>query len=180
MIETARLRLRRLEPGDVDELVALYADPQVRRFIPGAERYSHRQALARVEGDERHWDEKGQRFLAVVERESDRFLGRVMLYDWPQFEETEVGWILAAPARGLGYATEAGAATLSWGFAHLSVPYITAMVHPDNFASLAVAERLGMEPLRNDVLFGQRAIVHSVSRAQWERHALAVTGATGG
>jgi len=34
VVETARLRLRRLVPADLDALAALYADPEVRRYFP--------------------------------------------------------------------------------------------------------------------------------------------------
>ena len=38
ILETSRLMLRRLLPGDLDDLFALYSDPQVTRFIPDAPR----------------------------------------------------------------------------------------------------------------------------------------------
>jgi RimJ/RimL family protein N-acetyltransferase len=75
--------------------------------------------------------------------------------------EVEVGWVLAPAARGRGVATEAARACLEWGFHDFDLPYVTAMIAPDNAASIAVAERLGMEPLREDTLhdFGIEVIV---------------------
>ncbi len=66
---------------------------------------------------------------AVLGRLSGRFLGRVGLKYWPQFDETEVGWVLRRDAWGHGYATEAARACLDWGFGNLAIPY-----HPDNAA----------------------------------------------
>jgi Acetyltransferase (GNAT) domain len=87
--------------------------------------------------------------FAVLDR-GCRFLGRARLKYWPQFEETEVGWAFRRDAWGHGYATEAARACLEWGFGSLDVPYLTAMIHPDNEASIQLARRLGMSPLRED------------------------------
>ena len=34
ILESQRLMFRRLEPGDLDSLFALYHDPEVRRYFP--------------------------------------------------------------------------------------------------------------------------------------------------
>jgi RimJ/RimL family protein N-acetyltransferase len=103
--------------------------------------------------------------LVMIERASGRFVGRAALYDWPQFGETEVGWVVRADARGCGFATEAGRAFAAWGFEHLKPPYLTAMIKPENVASIRVAERLGMSVLREDVLNGMPLVVYSVTAA---------------
>jgi hypothetical protein len=41
------------------------------------------------------------------------------------------------------------------------------MIRPDNARSIGVAKRLGMSPLRADVLLGDDIVVHSVSRQNW-------------
>ncbi len=64
---------------------------------------------------------------------------------------------------GHGYATEAARACAQWGFREFNYPYLTAMIRAENTRSIRVAERLGMTPLRDDVLFDVPVIVHSVS-----------------
>jgi RimJ/RimL family protein N-acetyltransferase len=167
VIETERLLMRRLSMADVDGLLDLYSDPEVRRYIHVPDGYGREHAIARIEADTREWDDLGHRFLAVTDRKTGRFLGRVAVYDWPQFGETEVGWILHPAARGQGFATEAGAAALTWGFENLDVPYLTAMISPDNKPSLRVADRLGMRRLREDGLGEDQVIVHAVRSEDW-------------
>jgi RimJ/RimL family protein N-acetyltransferase len=167
VIETERLLLRRLSMADVDGLVHLYSDPEVRRYIHVPDGYARGHAIARVEADAYEWDQLGHRFLAVLDRETGRFLGRAAVYDWPQFGETEVGWALLPDARGQGFATEAGAAALTWGFENLDVAYLTAMIRPDNASSLRVAARLGLRRLRDDGLGDDRVIVHATRREDW-------------
>jgi RimJ/RimL family protein N-acetyltransferase len=167
VIETERLLLRPLALADLDELVALQSDPEVVRFI---DRLDRAQAEQRLRIAEREWAERGHGLFAVVDRVKDRFLGRAGLKYWPQFGETEVGWVLRRDAWGRGYATEAARACLDWGFASLTEPYFTAMIHPDNEPSIRVAGRLGMSALRADVLRDSPVIVYAMRREGWPAH----------
>jgi RimJ/RimL family protein N-acetyltransferase len=164
LIETERLVLSRITLDDVDDMVALHADPEVLRFIPTAGAYDRTVALESVQTDEHDWIVLGRRRLIARERESGRFVGRIMILDWPQFGESEVGWVLAPDARGHGYATEAGRAAQDWAFEHLQIPYVIALIRPENDPSIAVAERLGMAPLRSDELSGVPITVYAISR----------------
>jgi RimJ/RimL family protein N-acetyltransferase len=163
-IETARLILRRLDEADADGLVELFNDAEVQRFIAVRLPYGRERALERIRDDEREWDELGHRVLAIEERATGRFAGRVLLYDWPQFGETEIGWTLVPGARGKGYASEAARAFTKWGFEHLDVPYFISLINPDNAPSRRVADRLGMSLLREDELEGEPHLVYALRR----------------
>jgi RimJ/RimL family protein N-acetyltransferase len=79
-----------------------------------------------------------------------------------------VGWVLRREAWGQGFATEAARACAGWEFGNLDIPYLTAMIRPENEPSIRVAERLGMTPLRDDVLFDDAVVVYSVKRRDWQ------------
>ncbi len=160
-IETRRLLLRPMEPNDLDEFAVLHADPEVTRFVRPLD---DDEAKARLERDAQEWRERGHGLLAILERKGGAFLDRCGLKHWPQFDETELGWILRRDAWGHGYATEAGRACLEWGLSELDLPYLTAMIAPDNLRSLRVAERLGFTPFRNDELLGDPVIVYALRR----------------
>jgi RimJ/RimL family protein N-acetyltransferase len=161
VIETQRLRLRPLAPVDIDEILRMHDDPEVARFIKRLERPAAEERLRLVEQE---WRERGHGVYAVLDRLTGRFLGRAGLKYWPGFDETEVGWALRREAWGNGYATEAARACVHWGFASLDVPYFTAMIDPGNEASIRLARRLGMSPLRGDVLLGDQIVVYSLDR----------------
>lgn len=161
VIETERLVLRPLTLADVDEFVAMHAAPEV---IDTMGSYTREAAVERLERNEREWRERGCGLVALTERATGRFVGRSGLKYWPQFGETEVGWVLHPGFWGRGFAVEAARACLDWGFGNLDVPYITAMILPENIRSLRVAERLGMTPLRSDTLYDLPVIVHSIDR----------------
>ena len=161
LIETDRLLLRPLTTADLDEVIEMHAMPEVIRTMGAYDRLA---AGARLERNEREWAERGHGLVAIIERATGRFVGRSGLKYWPQFDETEVGWVLRPDSWGHGFATEAGQACVEWGFAALDVPYLTAMIVQDNVRSVHVAERLGMQPLRTDLLMDLPVVVYSVVR----------------
>lgn len=158
-IGTPRLILRPIAFSDLDELVALGSDAEVTRFVT---RLDRRVAAERIRMAEREWSERGYGMLAVLQRGTQRFLGRTGLRYWPQFNETEVGWIFRRDAWGYGYATEAGRACIEWGFAEFALPYMTTMIHHANERSTRVAERLGFARLRDDLLYGDPVTVFAL------------------
>jgi RimJ/RimL family protein N-acetyltransferase len=164
LIETERLLLRPVEMADIDEFVALHDDPDVTRFIWRFDRSAAEQRLRQAELE---WSERGHGMFAVLDRAGERFLGRAGLRYWPQFDETEVGWVLRRDAWGHGYAAEAARACIDRGFASLAVPYLTAMIHPGNERSIRLARRLGLSPLRTDVLLDTAVVVHALTREDW-------------
>lgn len=135
----------------------------MQRWIAVDPPYTRERALARIESDPREWAD-GRRILAIEERDSGRFVGRIVLWDWPQFGETELGWTLTTAGRGHGYATEGARAVAGWAFANLVVPYLISLIDPLNERSKRVAERLGMTVLREDELDGEPHLVYALQR----------------
>ena len=161
LLETKRLLLRELTQAHLAEVVALHSDPEVARFVRPLDRA---QAEERLLANEKEWRERGHGMFAAIDRDRDRFIGRVGLKYWPQFDETEAGWVLRRDAWGHGYATEGARACVEWGFAVLPVAYLTAMIHPENARSISVAGRLGFKSTREDVLLGDPVLIYTVER----------------
>jgi RimJ/RimL family protein N-acetyltransferase len=150
---------------DLDDLVAIHAEPEVARFMGPFDRVK---AIEWMQLDRRDWEKRGYGRLAILERATGRFLGRTGLKYRAQFQETDVGWLLSPDVWGHGFATEAAHACTDWGFQDLDVPYLTALIRPDNRRSARVAERLGMVPLRTDVLLNTPVIVYAMDRDHHE------------
>jgi len=66
------------------------------------------------------------------------------LREYMPFGGVEVGWRLARPAWGHGYATEAALAAAGYGFAVMGLPEIFAVTTAGNLRSQAVMRRIGM------------------------------------
>ncbi|MFG1927778.1 GNAT family N-acetyltransferase [Cryptosporangium sp. NPDC048952] len=161
VIETERLFLRPLTVDDVDTIVDLHADPRVNQFVGS---YTRAEALARLTTIERQWNERGHGQCAVELKSTGELIGRSGLRYWDEFDETEVGWTFRAEHWGHGYATEAARACVDWGFAHLPIDYLTAMIRPANLASIRVAERLGFSVRRDDVLGNEPITIFALNR----------------
>ncbi|MGW2824703.1 GNAT family N-acetyltransferase [Streptomyces sp. NPDC001443] len=171
MITTERLRLRPLTEADTDWWVQLHADDDVNRFVGS---YTREQAAARLHDIQQQWARRGHGLAAVELRSTGEVIGRSGLNWWEQFGETEIGWTFARAHWGRGYATEAAQAVLGWGFGPLGLKQITAMIHPGNTASSAVAGRLGFTPLREDTVLGRPCIVHALTQEDFSSTANSV------
>jgi ribosomal-protein-alanine N-acetyltransferase len=143
-IETERLTIRRFTAADRAALAALYADPEVMRYISYGvlDETGLAYVLAKYERVEA---ERGFTFWAIVDRESGGFVGDVGFGVYEPTGEPELGYSLARGAWGKGYASEAAGACLAAAFEHLDTPRVVALVDADNTASIRVAERIGME-----------------------------------
>jgi RimJ/RimL family protein N-acetyltransferase/catechol 2,3-dioxygenase-like lactoylglutathione lyase family enzyme len=142
-LTTERLRLRPLAADDVDALVPIYTDPVITRYFAAdvpdraAVHALVRRRLARpVRPGMGSWvfDLDG----TVVG------LGHVWPSAYLPGALPEAGWLLGQEFWGRGLATEAAASILDHGRYRLGLPAVWALVHRDNKASLAVADRLGM------------------------------------
>lgn len=145
-LNTERLRLRQWWPADRAPFAAMNADLEVMQFFP--ETMNEAQSQAMADHCEALIAERGWGFWALEQREQKRFLGfvglnipNVMLPFQPC---VEIGWRLRRDAWGNGYATEAAAAVLEFGFDNLELEEIVAFTSVLNYRSQAVMERLGM------------------------------------
>jgi RimJ/RimL family protein N-acetyltransferase len=146
ILETRRLVLRRLLPDDLDDLVALYRDPEIRRYFPeGTLTFEEtREELEWfLEGHPEH-PELG--LWATVLKGTDRFIGRCGLLPWTieNRAEVEVAYLLAKEYWGQGLATEAARAIVRHGVEQLHLSRLICLIHPENEASARVARNIGM------------------------------------
>jgi ribosomal-protein-alanine N-acetyltransferase len=141
-VETARLLLRPLGPGDLDRHHAVVgSDPQV--TWDGSVR-TLAESRTYLEEHGRHWDEHGFGMWAAIERSSGDFLGHAGLQCLEDTGHVQVGYYLGRAAWGRGFATEAARAALRYGFEVVGLPHIVAVVRPENGASQRVLAKLGM------------------------------------
>jgi RimJ/RimL family protein N-acetyltransferase len=145
-LSTPRLKLRGWLPDDREPFAALNADPAVMEFFSAP--LSRHQSDDLIERIEAGFALRGFGLWAVEVRESGEFVGFTGLAV-PPFEAhftpaVEIGWRLARPAWGRGYATEAAEASLSFGFGEAGLSEIVSFAVVGNRRSRAVMERLGM------------------------------------
>jgi RimJ/RimL family protein N-acetyltransferase len=146
-LETPRLIVREMRSTDVESLHRLFSDPLLMRFWPV---FTQAQTEARVAEDIRRYAQDGIGLWAMTIRGSDEAIGDCGLvrHDVDGAMETDIGWHVLRAHWGQGYATEAARASRDYAFAQLGVERLVAQIHPENYASRRVAEKIGMRLLR--------------------------------
>jgi RimJ/RimL family protein N-acetyltransferase len=167
-LETNRLVLRMLRESDLDAYAAMCADAEVMRYIGPGKPLSRAEAWRNLALMVGHWQLRGYGIWAVEDRQSGVLVGRVGLWypeGWPGLE---VGWMLRRPDWGRGFATEAARAALAYAFSVLGSPRVISLIHPDNVASIRVAERLGERPEGKAEVLGGEVLVYGIRREDWK------------
>ncbi len=144
ILDTERLTLRELVPGDLDFLASMMADPEVshhydRRFSrDAADQWLHRQI------ERYHTD--GHGLWLALEKATGTPVGQIglILQTIAGQARAEIGWLLDRPYWGKGYATEGGIAVRDAAFTRWKYPEVISLVRPANTPSQRVAERIGM------------------------------------
>jgi len=144
--ETDRLILRRLQAGDAPHIAELAGDYEVSKMtlnIPHP--YPPDDAIQFINSSIEAW-EKGERFaFAMVQKDTDTFMGVIGLRPNQQHFRAEVGYWIGVPYWGQGYTTEALRRLLQFGFETLKLNRIQASYRTDNPASGRVMEKVGMQ-----------------------------------
>ena len=157
-LTTNRLVLRRWREADLDEHAAMIADPEINRYVGGpTDRASAWRQIAIFIG---HRELRGWTSSVVVERHSGRMVGRAGLWQPEGYPGVEVGWTLKPSVWNQGYATEIGQAVRDHAFGTLGIPHLLSLIHPDNHASIRVAQKIGARFEGEYDLNGTRHIVY--------------------
>lgn len=139
-LTTERLVLRAPVIGDFPAYAAFWATDRA-RFMGGPR--DTRGAWFCFCHDVAQWALLGHGALMVELAETGETVGQVGLNGGPVFPETELGWMVYDGHEGQGYATEAAFALRAWAFDALGLPTLVSYTDADNYASIAVARRLG-------------------------------------
>jgi RimJ/RimL family protein N-acetyltransferase len=135
---------------DFADCAAMWADPIVVRHISG-EPSSNEEAWSRLLRYAGHWSLMSFGYWVIEEKATGKFVGELGFADFhreiePSIKELpELGWVLVSRAHGKGYATESVRAVVAWGDRHLRSPRTVCLIHPENLASVRVAQKCGYQ-----------------------------------
>ncbi len=166
-LETDRLVLRMWRNEDIEFYANMCADPEVMRYL-GGKSFNKLEAWRHVAFFIGHWYLKGFGHWAVVEKSSQKFIGRIGFLNpdgWPGFE---IGWALSKEFWGKGYATEGARKALEYAFTELKKEQVISLIHPENKASQKVAKNLG-ETFQGETEFKDTIVnVYGISKDTWK------------
>ncbi|MBL8954287.1 MAG: GNAT family N-acetyltransferase [Myxococcaceae bacterium] len=162
-LETERLKLRQLRESDLDDHAAMTADPEVMRFLNDGKTMDRAQSWRTMAAILGHWTLKGYGFWAMEEKATGKLVGRGGLWfpeGWPMLE---VGWTLARPHWGRGYATEMGRVALRLAFEQ-GATEVCSLIDEGNVRSIRVAEKLGEKLIGPIRVTSFDCLIYSVKR----------------
>jgi RimJ/RimL family protein N-acetyltransferase len=114
--------------------------------------------LARTNG---LWADYGFGPWAAVEKDSDRWVGRIglnRLEDWPGPHNWEVGFELAPEFWGRGFATEGALEAIRFGFEEAGLERIISVTEASHRASQRVMEKCGLD-FQSKLRFREASVV---------------------
>jgi len=166
ILETERLLLREYVEDDAESFYRLNSDPEVLRFTGDDPVVTAEQARTIL----RNYPMKDYRVhgfgrWACVLRSDGEVIGFAGLKYLPETSEIDLGYRLLPTHWGQGFATEACHAVVGYGFETLKLAEITALVRPENSASVRVLEKCGLTFTEVIQYRGQRVARYAIRPA---------------
>ena len=154
-LETARLRLRAMQPSDIDDLLLIFTDPKVMAAFecPPFDRQQMAQWLQR---NLDHQAQYGTGLFSVILKADGALVGdcglEVMEVDGAQV--AELGYDFRSDTWNQGLATEAATAVRDYAFHVLRLPQLISLIRTGNRGSQRVAEKIGMQRISEFTTIG--------------------------
>jgi len=159
-LETKRLILKRPSLNQLEDLFVLQSDPEVMKYIGSGPRKKEK-IIEATESAIKHYNDHGFSMCSIYEKETGEFVGQAGLiyleYNDNQ-PDIEVGYRLHKKFWNKGYATEIAIALIKWGFEHLAVDHLIAVINPENIKSKNVLERAGMSVVGKETAYGGQVL----------------------
>ncbi|MCD4671510.1 MAG: GNAT family N-acetyltransferase [Anaerolineaceae bacterium] len=142
-MDTDRLWLRPVVVGDAETIYETYAhDLEVTRFATWVPHASVVETQRYLQACETGWREGTAFPWALIRKADDRLIGSAELRI-DQYK-AEIGYLIARPLWGKGYATEAARVLVDWAYAHPDIYRVWATCDAGNLASARVLEKAGL------------------------------------
>jgi ribosomal-protein-alanine N-acetyltransferase len=168
----ARVRLREFRPADLDASMAVVGDPEVTRSLSFDTRSREDQAERLVDDIARAQSDPRPDYYLAIANDADMLIGFVRI-GLGGHRSGELGYAVRRDDWGRGYATEAAALMLDFGFRTLGLHRIQAACGPDNRPSQRLLATLGftLEGRIRDHVFTNGAwrdsLLYSVLDHEW-------------
>ena len=145
IIETERLILREMVIDDAQDMLRLHSNHQVQKYTGEVVITSLEEIRNKIKEFQSRDENRGFGRWVTILKKGKQFVGWAGLAYLPEFDEIDLGYRFLPEYWGLGIATEASRAILTYGFDSLKLTKIIAIVMKENKVSIKVMEKVGME-----------------------------------
>ena len=153
-LETQRLRFRKLNETDLENLFRLHSNPEVMKFIRPPDEHMAQTQLRLEQNLDIYEKHPGYGVFPLNLKSDDTFIGWGVIVHVDELKEVEIGYRFFPEHWGKGYATETAAALRDYGFETLKLKRIIGLTHRGNLASQRVLEKTGL-------LFEKELVYHN-------------------
>ncbi|WP_236702615.1 GNAT family N-acetyltransferase [Thalassomonas actiniarum] len=152
-LQTPRLKIREISSQDLDNLPRVLADPQVMLYSTVGV-HNREQIQAYIENCQQQYLIPGYGTRAIVDKVTNEFIGICGLHKENLDDRalTHLNYRLAVKHQGKGYASEAVNGLLTMAKDTLNLDCVSALIEPENRASVNVVTRQGFD-YRNTTSF---------------------------
>ena len=162
--------LRPMNSGDAKRLFEIYSDPEAVQYWNGPDT-SQRDSEARIERTRTHWENHGYGDWALIDKKTETMIGFCGLHQIQGMDEVNLGFLIDRSFWGKGLATEAGIASLRFGFEKARLGLVVVTTAPDNLGAIEVLKKCGMSYWKEIIRNGPRSVFR-ISREDWSRGVL--------
>lgn len=145
LLETERMVLRRVTLDDAGLMLAVWNDPAFIRHVGDRGIRTLEQAEAALkEGAFKLYEEYGYGPYCMSLKKDGTQIGICGLFRRDNLDDPDIGFGVLPDYCGKGFAGEAAAAVVAHARDDLGIEYLTAIVSPENVASIGLIEKLGL------------------------------------
>jgi [ribosomal protein S5]-alanine N-acetyltransferase len=168
-LRSARFDLRPIGREDAAELLAVFQDPTVRRYLLDdllvALEWVHEEIATSTE----RFTSVGAGLWALRLREAEEIIGFVGFRPFFEPPRLQLLYGLLPAYWGRGLATEAAARACDHAFSHLGFNHVEAATDEPNRRSIRVLEQLGMSRDDDAALGHPGTVFFRIDRATWQQ-----------
>ena len=159
--------MRPLIESDVDDIFAMRSDEEIMRFI--REPQARDESFDWIKLVSGRWHSEKLGFCAVIEKETNKFLGWCGIWRLKETGEIEIGYAIDKTQWKKGFATEAAEKFMRYAFEELNAERLVAVARPENTASRRVMEKLGMKFVKTAAFYEQSLVQYAVNKGDWQK-----------
>ena len=146
MLDTERLRLRKMTLDDTGLMLAVWNDPAFIRHVGDRGIRTTEDARDAMRKGALHlYEAYGYGPYRIALKDNDTPIGICGLFRRDGLDEPDIGYSTLPDFCGQGYAYEAATAVLDYAQAELALQRLIAIISPTNEASIGLIRKLGFE-----------------------------------
>ncbi len=167
MLETERLIIKKLTPGDLPWLIELRSPDAVNRYLGGPVMQNAEALTKRLPFYLECHEKFGFGFCTMALKTTGELIGTSGLQPLEDTGEIEVGYNLSEKYWRQGYGYECAMVWLKYGFEIAKLERIVAVAHPDNKGSWRIMEKCGMSYQGIERHYSFDCVVYAISQDEF-------------